>query len=107
MASSEYDIPQEAPSSPADPAAPTPSPAVEPEPSVVPSVQPKPTEVLTPIEPAPPGEPGLYWCDEADPGIHPVVGKIQHGENDYTGMTHPDSLQAIGDLVAAGVLRKA
>jgi hypothetical protein len=60
-----------------------------------------------PIEPAPPGEPGMYWCDEADPGIHPILGEIQHGENDYTAVTHPDSLQAIGDLVAAGVLRKA
>jgi hypothetical protein len=68
------------------------------------------TELPTTVEPpAPsePGEPGLYWCDEEDPGIHPILGEIQHGENDYTSLTHPDSLQAIGDLVAAGVLRKA
>jgi hypothetical protein len=64
-------------------------------------------EDMKPFEPAPPAEPGLYWCDEESPGIHPILGEIQHGENDYTGMTHPDSLQAIGDLVAAGVLRKA
>ena len=60
-----------------------------------------------PMAPAPPAEPGMYYCDQESPGIHPVLGEIQHGENDYTGVTHPDSLQAIGDLVAAGVLRKA
>jgi hypothetical protein len=64
----------------------------------------KPSEPA-PSEPAPPAEPGMYWCDEEDPGIHPILGEIQHGENDYTGVTHPDSLQAIGDLVAAGVLK--
>jgi hypothetical protein len=81
-----------------------------PPPGEPPSVEPilPPDEVMVhdmPMEPAPPGEPGIYWCDEEDPGIHPVLGELQHGENDYTGMTHPDSLQAIGDLVAAGVLK--
>jgi hypothetical protein len=60
-----------------------------------------------PMAPAPPAEPGTYWCDEESPGIHPILGQIVHGENDYSGVTHPDSLQAIGELVAAGVLRKA
>jgi hypothetical protein len=69
-----------------------------------PSMTPEDTK---PSEPAPPAEPGMYWCDEESPGIHPVLQQIVHGENDYTGVTHPDSLQAIGDLVAAGVLRRA
>jgi hypothetical protein len=83
---------------------------VSPEPMAPAEPAEPPDEIMVhdaPLEPAPPGEPGIYWCDEEDPGIHPVLGEIQHGENDYTGMTHPDSLQAIGDLVAAGVLRKA
>ena len=75
MDSSESDM--ETPSHHADQDAPTVPPDVDPghEPSVVQSIPPEPAQVpleaFTPMVPAPPAEPGMYWCDEESPGIHP------------------------------------
>jgi hypothetical protein len=87
------------------------------EPGQAPNVQPKdaealptaePVQTVEPPEPAEPAEPGIYVYEgEETFGNHPFLGELQHGENDFTAETHPDKLQAIGDLVAAGVLRKA
>jgi hypothetical protein len=51
-------------------------------------------------------EPGLYWCDIEDPGTHPRLGLLQHGENDFSGVTDPEVLAALAQAVADGWLRK-
>jgi hypothetical protein len=88
----------------------TPShPSEQDEPSVVQSVPPEDVMIHDmPMELAEPAEPGIYvYESEQDFGIHSVLGHLNQGENDFSEETHPDKLQAIGDMVAAGVLRKA
>jgi hypothetical protein len=48
--------------------------------------------------------PGWYWCEHPDPGWHPMVGQLHHGENDFAGLVHPEMLQALAILVASGFL---
>ena len=77
------------------------------------------TEVSPEIEEAPPApepyeppvvepaEPGLYAYEGTeDSGVHPVLGRLAHGENDFRDVTNPEILLAIAALVHAGVLVK-
>jgi hypothetical protein len=53
-------------------------------------------------------DPGMYVCDDpSGGGIHPALGQIQPGENDFTGATMDDQRAALAALVEAGVLKKA
>jgi hypothetical protein len=94
------------PAPPPQPSEPIAGREVTPEPGQEPPMVPE--EPQAPPEPAEPAEPGIYvYESEEDFGIHPVLGRLTQGENDFSEETHPDKLQAIGDLVAAGVLKKA
>jgi hypothetical protein len=56
--------------------------------------------------PTPQAEPGIYWCDQEDPGVHPVLGQLYAGENDFIGVTHPEVLAALQAAVDSGLLRQ-
>ena len=67
-------------------------------------------EMLPVDEPAPQlalAEPGWYYCDEPNPGIHPQLGQLLEGENDFTEIVHPEALQAITALLETGHWSKA
>ena len=60
-----------------------------------------------PNEGVEPAEPGVYYCETEDPGTHPKLGALHQGENDFSDVTDPEVLQALGEAVAGGLLRKA
>jgi hypothetical protein len=88
-----------------DPMAPPPREPAADEPADTPPAGPPAPEPYTPpaVELA---EPGIYVCDEADPGIHPVLGQLVSGENDFTQTTDPAALAALYRLVESGTLTR-
>lgn len=55
-----------------------------------------------PVEELPMAQPGWYYCTIPNPGIHPQLGQLLEGENDFTGISHPEALRAITALIAGG-----
>jgi hypothetical protein len=51
--------------------------------------------------------PGIYVYEGDSDTYHTVLGKLVPGENDFSGLTHPEELQALHEAVEAGLLRKA
>ena len=51
-------------------------------------------------------EPGIYYCDDPSPGVHPVLLQLMQGENDFTGVSDPTVLRALALAVESGLLKK-
>jgi hypothetical protein len=51
--------------------------------------------------------PGIYVYEGDSETYHTRLGKLVPGENDFSGLTHPEELQALQEVVEAGLLRKA
>jgi hypothetical protein len=49
---------------------------------------------------------GVYTYGGTFPTTHARLGELQPGANDFTGFTHPETLQALGFAVTAGLLVK-
>lgn len=52
------------------------------------------------------GVAGVYIYEGSEPTQHTVLGELVPGENDFSGITHPEMLKALQELAADGALKK-